>query len=87
MLTYEAASPAPAEQAWPLLARPNRWHEWAPHVRGASGVGDDEVQPGRRGAAMLMGVRPGRGRRPRTGSRCRSRQPGRSAPRGPQPPP
>ncbi|UUY04912.1 SRPBCC family protein [Svornostia abyssi] len=58
MLTYEAESPAPAEQVWPLLARPNRWHEWAPHVRGASGLGDDEVQPGRKGAAKLMGVVP-----------------------------
>ncbi len=58
MLSYEAESSAPAEQVWPLLARPSRWHEWAPHVRGASGLGDDEVEPGRKGAAKLMGVVP-----------------------------
>lgn len=58
MLTYEAESPAPAEQVWPLIARPDRWHEWAPHVRGARGLGDGEVEPGRRGAAKLLGVVP-----------------------------
>lgn len=58
MLSYEAESRAPAEQVWPLLARPGRWHEWAPHIRGASGLGDGEVEPGRKGAARLMGVVP-----------------------------
>jgi hypothetical protein len=58
MLTYEAESRAPAEQVWPLLARPRRWHEWAPHLRGASGLGEDEVEVGQRGAASLMGFVP-----------------------------
>lgn len=56
MLTYEAQSHAPADAVWPLLARPSRWHEWAPHVRGADGLGDDEIEAGRRGAARLLGL-------------------------------
>ncbi|MBJ7332496.1 MAG: SRPBCC family protein, partial [Solirubrobacteraceae bacterium] len=46
-------SPAPAEKVWSLLARPGRWHEWSPFLRGAKGLGSDEVEPGRRGAARL----------------------------------
>ena len=44
MLTYEAESPAPADKVWSLLARPGRWHEWSPLLRGAKGLGTDEVQ-------------------------------------------
>lgn len=51
------SSAAPAE-AWSLLARPRRWAEWAPHVRGAWGLGEPEVQAGKVGAAKLMGVVP-----------------------------
>jgi hypothetical protein len=40
------------------MARPGRWHEWAPHVRGAWGVGSPEVRRGARGAARLLGVVP-----------------------------
>lgn len=53
--TRTSASPA---TAWALLARPARWPEWAPHVRGAWGLGAPEVQEGRRGAARLLGVLP-----------------------------
>ena len=58
MFTCEARSSADPAQAWELLARPGRWHEWAPHVRGAWGLGDPEVEEGRRGYARLLGVVP-----------------------------
>lgn len=58
MFTREAVSPAAPEQAWALLARPERWHEWAPHVRGAWGLGDPVVEEGRAGYARLFGVLP-----------------------------
>lgn len=58
MLSYEARSPAPVEEAWSLIARPGRWHEWAPHVRGAWSLGSPEVRRGARGAARLLGVVP-----------------------------
>ena len=58
MLTYSAASDAPPPVAWSLIARPGRWHEWAPQLRGAWGLGSPEVRAGRRGAARLLGVVP-----------------------------
>src|SRR5512134_49644 len=58
MLRYEARSEAPAERAWPLLARPERWSAWAPHLRGAWGLGKPEVHVGAVGAARLLGVVP-----------------------------
>jgi hypothetical protein len=53
-----ADSSAPPAEAWALLAEPSRWSEWAPHVRGAWGLGSPEVEAGRRGAARLLGVIP-----------------------------
>lgn len=53
-----AESAAPTEVVWALLARPDRWSAWAPHVRGAWGLGEPEVQEGRIGAARLLGVVP-----------------------------
>ena len=58
MLTYEARSAADPDTAWALMAEPRRWHEWAPHLRGAWGLGEPEVEPGRSGAARLLGVVP-----------------------------
>ena len=58
MFTCQAISEASPAEAWELLARPDRWHEWAPHVRGAWGLGEPEVQEGRSGYARLMGVLP-----------------------------
>jgi hypothetical protein len=48
------------DEAWALLARPARWHEWAPHLRGAWGLaeGDGEVVVGARGAVRLLGAIP-----------------------------
>jgi hypothetical protein len=56
--TYAADCAAPPEAAWSLIARPDRWHEWSPHVRGAWGLGSPEVELHRTGAARLMGVVP-----------------------------
>ena len=58
MLRYRAHSDAAPARAWALIARPARWHEWAPHVRGAWGLGEPEVRVGARGAARLLGVVP-----------------------------
>ena len=71
MLTYSARSTARPAEAWALVARPGRWHEWAPHVRGAWGLGDPEVGVGARGAARLLGVLP-------VPARVVAKQPGRS---------
>ncbi len=58
MLTYEARSNATVEEAWSLIARPGRWHEWAPHVRGALGLGSPEVRLGAHGFARFFGALP-----------------------------
>lgn len=58
MRTWTAESAASRAAAWPLLARPARWHAWAPHVWGAWGLGDPEVRAGATGAARLLGVVP-----------------------------
>jgi hypothetical protein len=58
MLTYSAQSSAPAERAWELFARPDRWSQWAPHLRGAWGLGSPEVEPGRHGLVRLLGLVP-----------------------------
>jgi hypothetical protein len=58
MRTYRAKSRAPVAAAWALMARPGRWHEWAPHLRGAWGLGEPEVEVGARGAARLLGAVP-----------------------------
>jgi hypothetical protein len=58
VLTYEARCAAPARIAWPYVARPALWSCWAPHLRGAWGLGDPEVEPGSVGAARLLGVVP-----------------------------
>jgi hypothetical protein len=61
MLRYAAdATAADPAELWALLARPDRWHEWAPHLCGAWGLAgpDGEVAPGRTGAVKLLGVVP-----------------------------
>ena len=76
MLRYEALSAAPPERVWPLLAEPGRWREWAPHIRGATGLGEPEVSEGGRGVAWvtvlpvparIVSKEPGRGWRWRVG--------------------
>ena len=58
MLTYSAVSAGRAAEAWDLMARPARWHEWAPHIRGAAGLGAPEVVAGNTGVVRLAGVVP-----------------------------
>ena len=58
VLTYAAETTAPPAAAWALFARPARWPEWAPQLRGAWGLGSPEVAVGARGAARLLGVVP-----------------------------
>ena len=71
MLSYEARSAAAPRAAWALLARPSRWSEWAPHVRGAWGLGEPEVRVGARGFARLLGAVP-------VPARITAKDPGRS---------
>ena len=58
MRTWTAPSDAEPEVAWALLSRPDAWSSWAPHLRGAWGLGSPEVRAGAVGAARLFGVIP-----------------------------
>jgi hypothetical protein len=59
VLRYEVRSGvADPEVAWALFARPARWSRWAPHLRGAWGLGEPEVEVGRTGAVRLLGAVP-----------------------------
>ena len=55
VLTYHADSSADPRSAWRLMAEPDHWSRWAPHVRGARGLGSPEVSTGSRGQALLVG--------------------------------
>lgn len=57
-LTYRATSAAAPEAVWALLSRPDRWRLWAPHLRGAIGMGRPEVRAGTIGVALVGGVVP-----------------------------
>ena len=57
MRTWTADSAGSPSEAWDLISRPGRWHEWAPHVRGAWGLGD-VVRAGDTGAVRLLGAIP-----------------------------
>lgn len=58
MLTCSAETTASPARAWELLARPALWSRWAPHIRGARGLGAPEVRLGASGAALLLGIVP-----------------------------
>lgn len=58
VLTYVADCAADPDAAWRLIAEPERWASWAPHVRGARGLGSPEVRTGARGWALLLGAVP-----------------------------
>ena len=58
MRTFAARSSADPDTAWRLLARPELWPRWSPHVRGAWRLGDPEVRQDALGAARLLGVVP-----------------------------
>jgi len=57
MRTFQVHSPGATGNAWARISQPARWHEWAPHVRGAWGLGR-QVRPGDRGAVRLLGAIP-----------------------------
>jgi hypothetical protein len=57
MRTWTAQSNGDPAEAWAMLSRPARWHEWAPHLRGAWGLGE-VVREGDAGAARLLGAVP-----------------------------
>lgn len=61
-LSYAAESSAPPDAAWRLISRPDQWHRWAPHMRGAVGMGRPEVDPGALGVALVAGLVPVPGR-------------------------
>ena len=54
--TATTRSAAPTQRVWELMARPDRWSAWAPHIRGAWGLGSPEVAAGRRGVVRVLGV-------------------------------
>ena len=58
MIRFEHPAPEDPSEAWALIATPARWPEWAPHVGGAWGLGEPEVEHGRTGAARLFGLLP-----------------------------
>lgn len=58
MHTWTEDANGSGNAAWELFSRPREWPEWAPHVRGAWGLGDGEVRAGDSGAARLFGVVP-----------------------------
>ena len=58
MLSFSAFSQADPGVAWALLSEPERWSQWAPHLRGAWGLGRPEVELGATGAARLLGLVP-----------------------------
>ncbi len=54
VLTYTATSTGSPRVAWKLIAEPGEWHRWAPHIQGARGLGEPEVEPGRTGFVLLV---------------------------------
>ena len=58
MFVCERSGSGDPARAWELMSRPQEWSSWAPHVRGAWGLGDGEVRVGARGYARLLGVVP-----------------------------
>lgn len=58
MLIYSAASTGSPGAAWRLIAEPAQWHRWAPHIRGATGLGAPEVEAGCSGLVLLMPALP-----------------------------
>ena len=58
MRTFTADSNASPGAVWALLARPAAWAEWAPHIRGAWGLGSPEVRKGALGFVRLLGIVP-----------------------------
>lgn len=54
----EVESSAEPDRVWELYAQPERWREWAPHLRSPKGLGHPEVEPGSSGRIYLAGLAP-----------------------------
>ena len=54
----EVESEAAPEEVWDLYAQPERWKEWAPHIRAPRNLGSPEVEPGASGRIHLAGLAP-----------------------------
>jgi hypothetical protein len=54
--TFAADSAGSPERAWALIARPELWRHWSPHLRGARGLGTPEVEPGHSGWVEVLGA-------------------------------
>ena len=55
MRVHAIETDAPPERVWALIAQPERWGRWSPHVRGAIGLGSPEVVEGASGHVVLRG--------------------------------
>ena len=51
-LTLRATGPAPATDVWEAYADPQRWSQWAPHIRRVEAVG--RLRPGLAGQVFSM---------------------------------
>jgi hypothetical protein len=58
VLRFSEVSRGRPEAAWALVSEPARWSSWAPHIRGAIGLGSPEVQRGRRGVVLVAFIAP-----------------------------
>ena len=56
MLSYSASSRARSTVAWALISQPDRWSDWAPHLRGAWGLGRPEVELGATGCQIAVEI-------------------------------
>ena len=54
----QVRSDAAPERVWDLYARPERWKEWAPHIRSPHDLGNPEVEPGASGHIRIAGLAP-----------------------------
>ncbi len=57
-VNVEVESEAAPERVWDLYAQPERWKEWAPHIRAPRNLGSPEVEPGASGRIRLVGLAP-----------------------------
>jgi uncharacterized protein YndB with AHSA1/START domain len=55
MATAAVTCNVPPDRVWSLIARPDRWHEWSPYVKGARGLGTPEVEQGAHGSVLVRG--------------------------------
>ena len=57
-IAIDVESAAAPGRVWELYSHPERWREWAPHVRSPRNLGEPEVRPGARGTVRVFGALP-----------------------------